>query len=116
MRVTRAAPARVTRCTYRLTSRQRTMGLLHRTTTKTRSYLQIDQRFPSANRFDMGLTTIEAGPNDVRFRPKPFRRVHEANWTQTTSCKGWHTLFRLYGRFEFWFDKTWRVGVEALLN
>jgi hypothetical protein len=92
------------------------MGLLHRTTTKTRSYLQIDQRFPSANRFDMGLTTIEAGPNDVRFRPKPFRRVHEANWTQTTSCKGWHTLFRLYGRFEFWFDKTWRVGVEALLN
>jgi hypothetical protein len=83
---------------------------------QTRSCLQTDQRFPSVNSFDKGVTTNADGSTEVWFGPKLPQGAAEANWVQTIPGKGWNMLFRLYGPLEPWFNKTWRVGEVELIS
>jgi len=48
------------------------------------------------------------GSVDVYFAPE--RPKDATNFIRTIPGKGWNAIFRLYGRLEPWFDKTWRLG------
>jgi hypothetical protein len=66
------------------------------------------------SRLDRQLIVNENGSVDVYFGPKaPDGK--ENNWIQTIPGKGWNMLFRLHGRLEPWFDKTWKLSeIEAV--
>ena len=40
----------------------------------------------------------------------------DVNWIQTVPGKAWFVLFRTYGPFEPWFDKTWQLNDFELIN
>jgi len=74
---------------------------------QTRSMLQTDQQFPSANNQRGGVEQNADGSTDVYFGPEaPTGK--EKNWVQTVPAKGFWIILRLYAPLEPWFDKTWR--------
>ena len=81
---------------------------------QTRSLLQTDHQFPGVTSADTDVVINADGSADIYFGPvKPEGKV---NWLQTVPGKGWHSLFRLYGPLEPWFDKTWRPGEVELVE
>ncbi|MGB6648080.1 MAG: DUF1254 domain-containing protein [Bacteroidota bacterium] len=82
---------------------------------QTRSLLQTDQRFPGVTSADKEVVLNPDGSCDIYFGPqRPGGK--KVNWLQTVPGKGWHSLFRLYGPLEPWFDKTWRPGEVELVD
>ena len=76
---------------------------------QTRSMLQTDQQFPSANNQRGGVEQNADGSTSVYFGPIA-PKGKEKNWIQTVPGKGFWIILRLYAPLEPWFDKTWRPG------
>lgn len=83
--------------------------------TQTRSMLQTDQRFPGLDNNKKGLVVNDDGSYDIYFSPEPPKGM-ENNWIQSVPGKAWHTIFRLYGPLQPFYDKTWRPGDPELVN
>lgn len=82
---------------------------------QTRSMLQTDQQFPSANNQPGGAEQNADGSTDVYFGPEaPAGK--EKNWVQTVPGKGFWLILRLYAPLEPWFDKTWRPSAIVKLD
>lgn len=82
---------------------------------QTRSMLQTDQQFPSANNQPGGAEQNADGSTDVYFGSEaPAGK--EKNWVQTVPGKGFWIILRLYAPLEPWFDKTWRPGAIVKLD
>ena len=77
--------------------------------------LQTDQQFPGLDSNRKGLQKNDDGSVTVYFGPKA-PKGKESNWIQTLPAKSWHTLLRLYGPLEPWFDKTWKPGDFELIE
>ncbi|WP_044300823.1 DUF1254 domain-containing protein [Rhodopirellula sallentina] len=75
--------------------------------TQTRSMLQTDQQFPGLDNNQEGLKKNADGSYDIYFSPKPPEGMKN-NWIQSVPGKGWHTIFRLYGPLEPFYDKSWK--------
>jgi hypothetical protein len=74
---------------------------------------RVETRLGTLNFFD-GFPDDADGSVDVYFGPQaPTGK--ENNWVQTIPGKGWNVIFRLYGPFDAWFDKTWRLGEIELM-
>ncbi len=83
--------------------------------TQTRSMLQTDQQFPGLDNNQTGLVPNDDGSYDIYFGPQP-PEGKENNWIQSVPDKGWHTIFRLYGPLEPFYDKTWKPGDPELVE
>lgn len=81
---------------------------------QTRAMLQTDQRFPGIDSIEQGLVQNDDGSYDVYFGPTPPKE--QCNWLQTVPGKGWHTIFRLYGPLEAFYDQTWIPGDPELVE
>jgi hypothetical protein len=77
--------------------------------THTRSILETDQKTGGVDSHLAGMKTAEDGSITIFFGPKA-PAGQENNWVQTVPGKGFHSLLRLYGPGQEWFDKTWRPG------
>jgi hypothetical protein len=77
--------------------------------THTRSILETDQRTGGVDSKLAGMKTAEDGSVTIFFGPKA-PAGQENNWVQTVPGKGFHSLLRLYGPEQAWFDKTWKPG------
>jgi len=75
--------------------------------THTRSILETDQKTGGVDSHLAGMKTNEDGSITIFFGPKA-PAGQENNWVQTVPGKGFHSLLRLYGPGQKWFDKTWR--------
>ncbi|MCR9115748.1 MAG: DUF1254 domain-containing protein [bacterium] len=75
--------------------------------TQTRSMLQTDQQFPGLDNNQKGLKKNADGSYDIYFGPKPPKGMND-NWIQSVPGKGWHTIFRLYGPLQPFYDKDWK--------
>ena len=63
---------------------------------------------PAAAADDDGSTTVVFSPERPADTP-------EGNWIQTTECKGWFAILRLYSPLPSYLDKTWRPSEIELL-
>jgi hypothetical protein len=77
--------------------------------THSRSILETDQKTGGVDSNLDGMKVAEDGSITIFFGPK-VPAGQENNWVQTVPGKGFHSLLRLYGPGEEWFDKTWRPG------
>jgi hypothetical protein len=77
--------------------------------THTRSILETDQRTGGVDSKLAGMKTAEDGSVTIFFGPEA-PAGQENNWVQTVPGKGFHSLLRLYGPEQEWFDKTWKPG------
>jgi hypothetical protein len=74
-----------------------------------RSILRSSQPFPSVSTYTNPVANAD-GSIDIDFGPElPAASPDRArNWIQTTTGKGWFTLFRFYGPLEPFFDQSWK--------
>jgi len=77
--------------------------------THTRSILETDQKTGGVDSHLAGMIKNKDGGVTIYFGPKA-PAGQENNWIETVSGKGFHSLLRLYGPGQEWFDKTWRPG------
>ena len=80
--------------------------------------LDTPQRYPRAG--SQSYPTPAAEPNadgstTVYFSPKQPDGVKPGNWIQTTPCKGWSVMLRLYSPLEPFFTKEWRPSEVELV-
>ncbi|QDT68887.1 hypothetical protein MalM25_18130 [Planctomycetes bacterium MalM25] len=83
--------------------------------TQTRSMLQTDQQFPGLDNNQEGLKQNADGSYDIYFGPTPPAGM-EGNWIQSVPEKGWHTIFRLYGPLQSFYEKTWKPSDPELVD
>ncbi len=83
--------------------------------TQSRAMLETDQRSAGLDSNKPDLVANEDGSHTVWFAPEA-PEGKEGNWVQTMPGKGWHSLFRLYGPLEPWFDRTWKPGDFELVE
>jgi hypothetical protein len=85
---------------------------------QTRSMLQTPQRYPRAGSQSYPTPAAAAEPDGsmiVYFAPNKPSGVHEGNWIQTVSGKGWNVILRFYSPLEPFFTKSWRPSeIEAI--
>jgi hypothetical protein len=82
---------------------------------QTRSLLQTDQVYPGVTSIDEGVVQNADGSYDVYFGPEPPKGP-KTNWLQTIPGRSWHTLWRIYGPEEAWYDKSWRPSEIELVE
>ncbi len=80
-----------------------------------RSMLETNQRTAGLDSLSESIVANDDGSYTVWFGPES-PEGHEGNWVQTLPDKSWHSLFRLYGPLEPWFDKTWKPGDFELIE
>ncbi len=83
--------------------------------TQSRAMLETDQRSAGLDSNKPDLVANEDESHTVWFAPEA-PEGKEGNWVQTMPGKGWHSLFRLYGPLEPWFDRTWKPGDFELVE
>ena len=77
--------------------------------------LETDQRSAGLDSNKPDLVANEDESHTVWFAPEA-PEGKEGNWVQTMPGKAWHSLFRLYGPLEPWFDRTWKPGDFELVE
>ena len=88
---------------------------------QTRAMLQTDQRFPGIDSNEQGIVQNDDGSFDIYIGPTAPTlslsndKTQKFNWLQTDPTKGWHTIFRLYGPLDGFYDKTWIPGDPELV-
>ncbi len=76
--------------------------------TKTRAFVETDQRRATLSSTDPGLVSNDDGTIDLWFAPKRPEGVSEKNWVKTNPDEGWFTFMRLYGPLEPILERTWK--------
>ena len=82
---------------------------------QTRSMLETDQKLAGIDSNQPAMKKNADGSITVWFAPKA-PPGQEDNWVQTMPGKSWHSIVRLYGPLQPWFDKTWKPGDFELVN